>query len=306
MRIFSWLAFVVLSAGLAHGQPVEVVRPTCEANCFERDAIVFVHGIYGGAETFRNSSTKFDWPSNIPESIFGRLVDVYKLNYDSELANWANKQITFPQLSRSVFERLKPLRQKRYRSINFIAHSLGGNVAAAYLLQVKNRLGTANLAQHGFVIMLATPTDGAAVADVVGRLKRILGMQRDPLLETLEVRNQLLEFLWNLREANIERLALRRCRPVNLHAAFEQKRIAGVTIVTKESAGKHISKLLNSGIVGFQLDHVSIAKPARPDDLVYEWVRQRVDEEFARMELWHRNDRDAVPTLCERDNPIPE
>src|SRR5690242_16171479 len=71
---------------------VEPVRAPCQGDeCKESHAIVFIHGIYGSAETFQTAT--FNWPKSIPEKINGKRVDVYMVEYKTQLLAWAKKDI---------------------------------------------------------------------------------------------------------------------------------------------------------------------------------------------------------------------
>ena len=119
--------------------------------CDEFDAIVFVHGIYGGADTFVNESTRFDWPSAFPRYIRGRYVDVYTIDYESALFRWARgNNPDFETVANEIYTVMAPLRKRHYRSIGFIAHSLGGNVVSTYLHMVKTTLGHPQRSQHAY------------------------------------------------------------------------------------------------------------------------------------------------------------
>src|SRR5262245_29011316 len=110
--------------------------------CANRDAVVFVHGIYGSDDTFTNSSTHFDWTKSFPRFMGDREIDVFKLNYHTKLLAWARgANPEFTELALSVLSAMKPLRTAEYRSIGFIAHSLGGNVISTYVHSVKTQLG---------------------------------------------------------------------------------------------------------------------------------------------------------------------
>src|SRR5262245_32771964 len=94
--------------------------------CRDFDALVFVHGIYGNRDTFRNEVSKFDWPKQFPRVISNRRIDVFKLNYESALWSWAKgTEASFREIADGVVDALKPLRKRQYRSIGFIAHSFG-------------------------------------------------------------------------------------------------------------------------------------------------------------------------------------
>jgi triacylglycerol esterase/lipase EstA (alpha/beta hydrolase family) len=132
--------------------------------------VVFVHGIYGSTDTFVNATTGYNWPKQFPHFVRGRSVDVYLLKYDTEMFAWARgSNPDFLSLARAVDRELKPLRMKQYRSIGFIAHSLGGNVISTYVHKVTSSLGHPQRAQHAYVITLGTPVLGAQIADVLQR-----------------------------------------------------------------------------------------------------------------------------------------
>ena len=171
---------------------VAEVRQTClYTQCPRHDAIVFVHGIYGDDETFKNGD--FDWPRMLPEQIGGRTIDVYRIDYKTVMLAWLRSHVaTMDEVSYSIFRALYPesgdftdrvLNPNRYRSVNFIAHSLGGNVVQAFLHTVKSELGHEERARYGFVITLATPVYGAQISNVATIAKQVLGIQNDPLLE---------------------------------------------------------------------------------------------------------------------------
>jgi hypothetical protein len=69
---------------------IERVRVGCpdpvHGSCLDRDAIVFVHGIFGDEDTF--ISGDFDWPKNMPAEFGGRPVDIYRIKYSTALSNW--------------------------------------------------------------------------------------------------------------------------------------------------------------------------------------------------------------------------
>jgi hypothetical protein len=81
---------------------------------------------------------------------------------------------------------------------------------------------------------------------------------------------------------------------VNLHAAFEQKRVAGlVKVVSKDSAALSISTLASSPIVGFDRNHFELAKPRDDQDVVYQWVLVHVVDELIRVREWEAAREDA-------------
>ncbi len=121
VTVIAMLVVLVESSTWVYGQParaatIEPARlqqcPADAATCREYDAIVFVHGIYGAAETFRNTSTGFDWPTKFPASVDGRDVDVFRLNYQTALLSWSmERNPEFTEVARATLEALGPLRK---------------------------------------------------------------------------------------------------------------------------------------------------------------------------------------------------
>lgn len=262
-------------------------KPRCEkVTCEDYDAVVFVHGIYGDEGTFKNPATGFDWPSRFPRRIRDRDVDVYRLNYQSALLSWAKQSNPdFKDVAAAFVKELRPLRVKRYRSIGFIAHSLGGNLTSTYIHAIKSGQGHPERSQHAYIITLATPVLGSDVASLASPLKQVLQMD-DRLLASLTKNNLYLQMLLEFREAEDEKGFRYGCRRVNLHAAFEQARVGPVTVVSPDSAALSISTLVASPVIGFPLDHFAIAKPRDRTDPVYRWVQDKVAGEFGRLEEW--------------------
>jgi len=277
--------------------------PTCEGH----DAVVFVHGIYGDDDTFVNGTTNFDWPVQFPREISGRPVDVFRLNHMNAMLAWsAGSNPSFLGVAKQIHAVMTPLRERRYRSIGFIAHSLGGNLVSTYIHYVKTAKGHPQRAQHAYAITLATPALGSQMADTGSLLKSMLGMS-DPLLDSLKTQNLYLEMLLAFREAEGPKGEELGCRAVNLHAAYEKKHMGPFLIVAERSAADAVAASVASPVVGFDLDHSQMAKPAGRDDQVYQWVAKVIEREFARLASWDAAvaSRDPSYRLC-RKAPLPD
>ncbi|HVT60824.1 MAG TPA: hypothetical protein VHR45_20805 [Thermoanaerobaculia bacterium] len=291
-----------------------MATPACtpdKPSCLAYDAIVFVHGIYGGAKTFTNSATGFDWPSNFPPRgqlyPFSNTVDLFRLNYRTALLSWAKADNPdFAEVARHVFKALYPLRQRRYATIGFIAHSLGGNIVFTYLTMVVDRLGHSYLAQNAFVITLATPVVGAEIADIAHLLKGLLGIN-DKLLTSLENNNLYLRMLQIFVQEARGKGGAFGCRPLDLHAAIETKHIGPLLVVSPTSAALPIADAVNSPIIGFDRNHMEMATPSGTDDELYKWVLARVTSEYARLHDWGlaHLDKTGVPQRCRSDEGWP-
>ena len=191
------LALVVTLGSLFLTMPAQTQQPSdglhavgdiCDRDCRNRHAIIFVHGITGNAQdTFRNGT--FDWPTNFPRRISEAQLDVYTIQYRSAIISWARaNNPNFDELVDFVFDVMKPVRLEQYRSIGFVAHSLGGIVVASYLHEIKALLGHAHRAQNSFLITLGTPRSGSYFASFVEPFSRILGAT-NPLLDVLRKDN---------------------------------------------------------------------------------------------------------------------
>jgi len=301
----------------ADNPPVATLSPVRAAQCPEAavtcqdfDAIVFVHGIYGGDDTFRNGT--FDWPSNLPQCIQldtnCRVIDIFKLKYRTAMLSWAKgNNPSLDVVASAVFDAMAPLRKRQYRSIGFIAHSLGGDVVSTYIVMLTERFSHPQRSQNGFVITLATPVLGSQIADIAHDLKESLFMS-DPLLDALKKNNIYLTMLNDFRQMEVQKGQRYVCRPVHVHAAYEEKHIGPLLIVGKDSAAISISKLADSPIVGFPLNHIDIAKPANEQSPVYVWTMDRIKSEYARLAQWEEDHKNAPQNrrLCVGMDFIPE
>jgi Putative serine esterase (DUF676) len=278
------------------------------ASCGDADAIVFVHGIYGSDSTFVNPGTKFDWPKQFPQYIDNHAIDVYLLDYQTALLSWAHsKNPDFLAVSCAIADAMKPLRTRQYRTIGFIAHSLGGNLVSTYIHMIKTALGHPQRSQNAFVITLATPVLGAEIANIADELKSALQID-DDLLKSLKKGNLYLKMLEQFREEEVQKEWRYGCRPVHLHAAYEEKNLGPLLVVGKDSAALSVSKLISSPVIGFPLNHFQMAKPTGPQDPLYVWVNGLVAQEYQRVTIWGDTHQLFPPSkqLCGKMDFVPE
>jgi hypothetical protein len=301
MKRYLLLALVLMIGmpGWAQPSPVRLypVRDSCGSqDCGGRHAIVFVHGIYGGANTFTNTSRArdFNWPEQVPSVIAGSPVDVFRVEYQTALLSWARADIaSLDQVVEAIHPELARLRARGYSSVNFIAHSLGGNVVKAYLHSVKSEEGHVERSRHAFVLTLGTPVNGAAIANVGLLLKDFLGMQ-DPLLSSLQRDNTFLRMmsLWGRQED--AKSTKFRCRQVSLYAGIESKPMGPVQIVDIISAERALPDFARSKV--FPLNHSEIAKPDSASSELYRWFMEIAAAELSRVNEWG-----PIRKLCERE-----
>jgi len=279
----------------------------------EVHAIFFVHGIFGSDETFKNDD--FDWRSKIPPEIDRSRVDVFSVNYHTELVEWLNKDIA--SLDEVVYAfyyglhrriggaQLSFLEEYPYKSIGFIGHSLGGNIATAYLHTVKTERGHAYRAQTGYIIALGAPTTGAQIADVAVWLKAKLHMP-DGLLSSLTRDNTFLRMLAHWRYSEHEKAKRFECRPVNIYMAREGASMYGIPVVPPLDRADYMSSATDTETFA-NVNHEMLAKPVNERDPIYRWVDKILLEEITRINKWQPKpqgvlvlDEDPVSKLCSR------
>jgi hypothetical protein len=273
--------------------------------CKGRDAIFFVHGIFGGVESFSNGS--YRWPQELAGDFPD--VDIFVIKYDTQLLSWLNSKVsTFDEIAEKLMSRMQgPLMEngavrilpegfvnrREYRSIGFIAHSLGGNITGAYLHSIKSELGHSARSQNAYVITLGTPADGAYIANVGLVIKRYLN-RNDPLLESLKNDNLFLRMLAMWRRAEHAKSQRFECRPVNLFVGIEGASVYGIPVVSEESARKPYKDLASDIKVFPTYNHLRIAAPNSKTDPLNEWVTGIIKKERERMDNWTK-------PLCKSD-----
>ena len=292
---------VVPFEAIAPARVFPVRAPCAGEECRDSHAIVFIHGIYGSRETF--ATPTFDWPKSIPERIDGKRVDVYLVEYQTQLVAWAKKNVSnLDEVVYAVFRGMNSeVLRRDYKSIGLVGHSLGGNVGTSYLHTVKSELGHAARSRHSFIVTLGTPTDGADIAAVAQLIKRYLQMS-DPLLTSLQKDNTFLRMLALWRYSENQKSNTFGCRPVRIYAGIEGSRYFGVKVVSEQSA-RFISQYGGAGSIKFEtfplLNHSTIAKPPNANDKgVYDWTLKIFEDEIKRVSGW-RN-RSGNEDLCDR------
>lgn len=273
------------------------IRSSCPEfeTCTNHHAIVFVHGIFGGASTFG------DWPQQLQPAIGVDKVDVYVLEYRTAMVSWLKSDV--PNLDSVVeraFDALMPLVRPeglpRYKSINFVAHSLGGNVVAAYLHSVKSLLGHEIRARHGFVITLGTPVLGAQIAEVAALAKSAVGMPEDRLLESLKRDNTFLRMMryWRLLENT--KSANFGCPSLSLYVGVEARPTWNFVPVVPDESALGMASIAEEvkSFTGFSHSDLANSGPDRPQ--VRDWVEDKLRFEVERLRR-----RDPMEKLCLRD-----
>jgi hypothetical protein len=285
-----WAAAEIVTIKDCYTQSVE--RP-----CESRDAIFFVHGIFGDVETFTNGS--YRWPEELAADFPD--VDVFVIKYRTQLLNWLDSDVaTFDEIAEVLMSKMQGpvvndggsrvlpdgfVTRRNYRSVGFIAHSLGGNVTAAYLHSVKSELGHSARAQNAYIITLGTPAEGSYLANVGLIMKRFLHLN-DPLLTSMERDNLFLRMLAMWRRAEDQKSQRFNCRPVHLYVGIEGASVYGIPVVSEQSAKEPYERLAKKIKVFSTYDHFRIAAPDGKIDPLNVWVTDIIKDERKRMDEW--------------------
>lgn len=250
---------------LSFASRAEVVRvihesPTeCTAPC-QRAAVVFIHGVMGSKETWQNGTAS--WPNLLAtDPIVGDNVDVYRVDFDSYLfspgPSLVDVLIELEQQLDHLFE------TKQFPTVFLVGHSLGGNVARAYLLHIKAKYGHRVLSKFRVTYTLGTPMLGSSLASLASfvsqnqHLRVLLPIKVNDLMQLLN--KTLIEILSKHSDVS--------CPKMSFFAAYEQLPM-GVAIVVSEESATRFADVSE----GFLKDHSTLVKPQGRSDLVYKWV----------------------------------
>jgi hypothetical protein len=186
--------------------------------------------------------------------------------YDSPLLG---RTSTIQEVATRMLEQLEDNGVFRnYREIYFITHSMGGLVTKRAVVNLNNPPGIEKLRLIKAILYIATPAQGAAIADL-GVWLSLNPQFRDMQSADFNSYLQDLEDDWaNLtRQRGDQRFPLAFC-------AYEKKPLWGIVIVPRTSAFTYCDK----NATAFDEDHVSIVKPANRQSQIYEWARGRIEE----------------------------
>jgi pimeloyl-ACP methyl ester carboxylesterase len=232
----------------------------CEAiPCRKSDhAIVFIHGLTGSGETWRNQNGAY-WPDLIGRDGDLAAYDVFRIDYDSYKVSVSPD---VDALDDGVYEKLRLL--SGYHSITFIAHSLGGLIVQRYLQTVNLRETHLGLNRFRFAVFLGTPSEGANLASMASWLSA------NPTLRILNssAANDYSKLLTKQMWFTMQKHEGTGCRSLRIFAGIETKETFGVTVVTPDSAerGAYACRKL-------PYNHIDISKPESADDERYKGVK---------------------------------
>lgn len=233
--------------------------------------IIFIHGLCGDAtSTWINPETHFDFPQQLAQDLSkeNQPTHVVSFDYVSRLKNTPSILSIVDHLDFEISELLKA---HPYRTLRIVAHSMGAIIAREYILRRHLRshpeLDITNL------VLLATPNNGSELAS----LKRLIPKNRQvEELRHIDKGNSYLESLnadWN-RDFK----GGAHPRHLLLYAGYEELPTFPFDKIV------HLSSAIAFAdeSIGFQKDHISIAKP-KDRDVIYRWVKSKLEESLEAM-----------------------
>jgi hypothetical protein len=214
-------------------------RPRTDADSFKERVIVFVHGIFGDANSSWTSDRGAYWPKLLLKDSAFNDSDVYVAQYESpaqgntlsvtEVVAQLNSRLT----SDAVFE--------KHHEVVFVCHSLGGIIVQQLLLTFRE-----HAKQVPFIYLFAVPEEGSQVA----RLGSFFNS--DPLLKALFNGDEN-EYLLNLenqwRAAHFT---------IKLYCAYEKKPVKGTILIVGRLSG---TRNCYEPPIPINEDHMGIVKP---------------------------------------------
>ena len=212
------------------------------------------------------------WPDMIAHDSTTKTFDIYRVDYHTGIL----RGVRVSRIIESLFRAMDLAEAMgKYKTIHFIAHSLGGIVVRNYLLALKSFRGHWALNQFRQIILIGSPGGGsylAAIASIIDnnpQLRILLPINRNDYLELL---NDSWDGIVSKRRGI--------CPTILLTVAYEQSPIPGLGIVvTEESATGYLSHEYGTWRAkGFERNHFNIVKSRYPDDPVYKWVNQAITE----------------------------
>jgi len=208
--------------------------------------IVFVHGVQGNSkETWTNPVTKAYWPELLANDPVFKAFNIYVYEYDSPLLGATYTIDGVAKNMHSVLENANILEQD---NIIFVMHSMGGLVTRKMILKFPEVAKKIK-----FLYFYSTPTEGSGLAQLASLVSanpqfgNLFPMGGNAFIQSLQSD-------WVERRLSIPS-----------YCAFEEAPTDGIQVVTRASA----TALCTHGIEALPWDHISVVKPASPNDIRY-------------------------------------
>ncbi len=222
--------------------------------------VVFIHGIKGDpVKTWDNEEQKIFWPRALAEDPDFTNADVLSFGYESE----CGPSLNIREIATHLHTTLETAMAKiPYRSLSFVAHSMGGLVVREFILTHLKKLHV----PLDSMVLLSTPNLGSSLANVVKAF-----CKSDSLMDLRDGRSGYIDSLNDRWREQFEQPDS--IKPFHFAAGYELVPMSWFTgrIVEKESAIAFANQ-----ISAFKKDHSTIAKLNDPTDPAYTWVKSQL------------------------------
>lgn len=230
------------------------------------DLVIFIHGLWGDARTtWTNATTHFIFPEELARDFAAENQPTYVVAFDYESRLQGGPSI-LSIADHLEFEIGELLKKHPYRRLRIVAHSMGGLVAREYILRRQHRAHPQLRITN--IVILATPNNGSELSEL-GR--HISGNRQVEELRHIDKGNTYLESL--NKDWNREFKGAGHPRHVLLYAGYEELAVPVLGQIVKLSSAVPYA----DESMGFQEDHVSIAKP-KERNVLYRWVQAKLGE----------------------------
>lgn len=233
------------------------------------DVIVFMHGIFGNAEsTWTNNANQAYWPRLLTQDQAFDGADIYVHAFSSPFLGSASAIDELVEQTNTILAADEVF--TNHKRVIFLCHSMGGLITRGLLRRYRPLA-----AQVPLIYFYATPTNGADITRLVealGRLTNTAGPEvaailnpqiRGMLPAEADAYTSILVRDWQAAQFSI----VSRC-------AYEERKTYGVQVVTAASA----SALCSSPALPIERDHLGIVKPSDREDIAYKAFRQAYRE----------------------------
>lgn len=253
-------------------------------------AIVFVHGVMGGADTTFKSEKGETWPAILSKD--ARLsvpAYIYSISYRSEPLS---KSSNIHEIATRLLARLKDKKFfSDFEQVIFVTHSMGGLITKHMLLQLSSQDEIAYKKVAG-VFFLGVPAGGSDLGQLASWISR------NPQFEDMEPED--LNTFLQSEEDNWAALLRKRTdkRPYpKTFCIYETLSLGAVKVVPRSSAQTGCDE----SPIAFDRNHSDLVKPENEKDEVYEHVLARINRivryEYSPLEI-------SVELLGTDNNPI--
>lgn len=262
------------------------------------DVVVFIHGIFGDQSGTWRHENGHDWPTLFAGDEQMATLDVYSVDYHTPFRGRAGD---IDEIATRLRDQLERRGLFRYKSIHVVAHSMGGLITKALLLDLNTPARVDTLRQFKTISLLATPALGAPIADLGDWLSnnpQLGNMSPSEFNTFLERLERQWHGLLRERDASDARWPL-------VYCAYEKQAVAGRVLVVPRLYTS--SRCDDDAYPMETATHVSIAKPAGIESDQYTWVRNHILASEVLSRRAKAGDRLRQERLLEvaRDSPDP-